>query len=390
MKTLVVLGLTVLQNAVPVQPPQSPLPQGAPVPAVPEEPPAAPSVPPYEGGFVRGMRELRQHARAGEYEQALALADGLLAAEPGGSWRTSVENATGGWSEGVLAQFEGPLEWLGVETRTSADRAEVHYARGFVLHELARREESRESFGKARVLAGPGPTRLDAVYDLGTSALLEGEEWRAKIPEISGAQTPPAPGPAVPPAGSGSPIPGAQPPAPEDPLPRAKAAYLEAREHLVERLRSDWQDADSRANAELVMRRLREIEKIEKQREEEQKQQQQQQPQDQKKDPQQNQGQDKPQGDQQKQEKPEDQKPDEQKDKPPEEKKDESKPEDASKDDSSKNEPPKDPASKPEEHQLTKEEVQRLLDKLAEHEKEGEEVHERLQRLRRVPVKRDW
>ncbi len=357
--------------------------QSAPVPALlPAEESSAPSAPPYEGSFSEGMRELRQHARAGEYEEALALADGLLAAEVGGSWRTSVESRTGGWSEALLSHLEGPLEWLGVSMRTSADRAEVHYARGVVLHELARPEESRESFGKARMLAGPGPTRLDAVYDLGTSALFEGEAWRAKIPEISGAQNPPIPGApsAGPGAGPGQPLPGAQAPAEEDPLARAKAAYLDAREHLLERLRSDWQDADSRANVELALRRLRELEAIERQRKEEE----QQKPQDQKQDPKQKQDQDPKPGDKEKQDQPEDEKSEQQQDKPQEPKPDESKPEEPPKDES------KDEAAQPEEKELTKEEVQRLLDRLAEHEKEGEEVHQRLQRLRRVPVKRDW
>jgi len=47
-----------------------------------------------------------------------------------------------------------------------------------------------------------------------------------------------------------------------------------AKEHLVERLRADWRDEDTRANLEWIQRRLAELEEIERQREEQQQEQQ--------------------------------------------------------------------------------------------------------------------
>src|SRR5690606_24191728 len=134
-----------------------------------------------------------------------------------------------------------------------------------------RREQACLAFESARLLAGPGALRLDATYDLGSLFLAAGEEQRAKLPEISGQPAQPPPPPPV--AAPG----GAAPQAPPDPLQLARAAYLAARERLVERLRMDWRDPDTQANVELVQRRLRELDEIERQREQEKKEQEQQQ-----------------------------------------------------------------------------------------------------------------
>ena len=48
------------------------------------------------------------------------------------------------------------------------------------------------------------------------------------------------------------------------------------------------------------------------------------------------------------------------------------------------------PEGEPEERFLTEEEMKRLLDQLREHDEEGERMRERIRRIRRVPVKRDW
>jgi hypothetical protein len=163
-------------------------------------------------------------------------------------------------------------------------QAKAHFALGVIAATRALenpeegeplRAAARDAFHAARALAGPGELRADATYDLGTLVLLHAEEVRATLPEVGGAAA--APGVQAMQALPGAP-PAAAPGAEEetDPLEEARALYTEARTWLVERLRLDWQDADTRANLQLVQRRLRELDEIEKQREEQQQEQQQQ------------------------------------------------------------------------------------------------------------------
>ncbi len=269
--------------------------------------------------------------------------------------------------------------------------AELHFARGVILFssELESPAGSGESgpglrsagaaFSSARALAGPTSLRLDATYDLASCSFQEGERARAQLPEVSGA---PMGG-----AGAGAaPAGGAH--AGPDPLQVARAAYSKAKAIFLERLRADWRDADTRANLELLQRRLAELDEIEKKREEEKQQQQQ-------KDPQQDPQQGKPEDP-----KPQDSsgEPKESRETPQEEPKPESEGEEQGK------EPPpsepsadqEDPASQPEGSQsgeevhLTREEVQQLLDKLGELEEQAAAIEAALREVRRVPVARDW
>lgn len=338
----------------------------------------------YPGSFAAGMAELRELAEAQAFDEALAVGDSLLAPSGFASWRAWLEGKTRGHSEWVLGPLEAPLEWFGLERLDGRERAEVHYARALV--QLGRQDgaAASESLERARALAGPGPTRLDAVYNLATLDLLAAEGARAKIPEISGA--PPAP-----PAGA---VPGAggvaAPADPEepDPLELARAGYLSAREHFVERLRADWTDPDVRANCELTLRRLRELDEIERQRQEQQQEQQEEQQQ-------QQQNQDGEKGedseeqqeqDQEQQEQPQDEDGEPQDEEQPEEQPDEGDEESSEEEQPAESED----EQEPEERHLTQEEMKRLLELLKEIDETGEELRERLRGTRRVPVKKDW
>ena len=349
--------------------------------------------------FSFRMGELVELARSGQNESALAIGDELLEPNAFTRLRGKLAGKTGGWSEAAFDWLDAPLRWAGFETRTARDRAAVQLARGVLLDRLQRPEEAFEACREARLLAGPGGTRLDATYDLGCLALREGERWRAQIPELAGAggapPVPPAAAPGGPtgPGTAGAPgVPGA-PGAEVDPLQAAREAYLRAREHFVERLRADWQDGDTRANAELTLRRLRELAELEQQRQEQE--QEQEQEQDQQQDSQQE-------GDSEESQDSQSQDPESQDEQQSEQDPDESEPSeeqtDESQEDSQEEQGAEDPAESEQEQaegevseqELTREEVQRLLQRLSEHEKEGEELRSRIRRLRRVPVERDW
>jgi hypothetical protein len=380
--------LPILLALVIPQSPTAPAQSAPPVPTavdVPSE--AASDVAPWKGSFEEGFSALRAHAEKREFDEAISIANGLLAPHSILRWKLDLA-AKGGWRETLCDAIDPLLDfagWNGLEPRV---RAEVWFAKG-VIQTLAKDAGAAEdAFEKARELAGPGELRNDAMYDLGCLALALGEEQRAKLPEISGQPAQPAmpPIPTTPGA--------AAPPKEPDPLELARAAYLHARERFVERLKSDWNDADTRANVELVMKRLKELDEIEKKREEQKKQDenkdkqdkdQQKQDQDQK-DKQDKDNKEKPKDDK----KPEDQKePDK---KPGEDKKDEQKPPEQpkpeeKKDDAKKPEPPK---VDPKEQQMSKEEMTQILDKLKQLEEQATRLQEQLKQSRRVRVKKDW
>lgn len=331
--------------------------------------PAAPPAPAFRGSFADGLAELRTLALAKEEQQALALA-------------TELE----------------PL------ARGDAQRAALAYARGVTHQRLAERQPAGAEFQHARA-DGRDELRLSSIYNLGALALDEAEGWYKQLPEVSG-QTP-QPGAGAPPAAPVPPVPpvpnSATPggaPKPPDALAEARKAYLAAREHLVERLRAQWDDADTRADVELVQKRLKRLDEIEKQRKEQQQKQKdpQQKPQDDKQDPKQD-----PKDPQQKQDpkdkqdgqdqKPEDKPQDQPQDQPPSEKpqdKDKPQPDPQQKPEEQK---PPEPQTKPadaQEKQLTQEEMTRLLDKLQELEQQAEKLRAKIHKARRQSVKKDW
>lgn len=368
----------------------------APVTSVAEAP--APPVASWDRPFADGLMEVRRLAESGSIDEAVAIAERLVAPN---SLARKVEELVraGGWKARAGRALESVGDTLDLLGPPPAVRAEAQHARAVALRlgadraeaedeRAVRREQAGLAFESARLLAGPGALRLDATYDLGSLFLAAGEEQRAKLPEISGQPAQPPPPPPV--AAPG----GAAPQAPPDPLQLARAAYLAARERLVERLRMDWRDPDTQANVELVQRRLRELDEIERQREQEKKEQEQQQKDEQKdqqkqdqKDPSKEEKPDESK-DQQKPDQPEEQdpgqdqepKPDPMEEPPPEDgqdKKQEQAPEPK----------PADPKDAP---KMSKEEMLQLLERLEKIEEVQKDLQEKLKRMRRVSVEKDW
>jgi hypothetical protein len=365
-----------------------------------EQKPAAESAPiAWPGTFSEGFEQIRQFAEKQQLESAQKIADALLAPNSFLRWKLDFA-ARGGWRARAVKVADPLLDvagWNGLDPNT---RAEVWFAKGVVATLAKDREAAEADFWKARGTTTDASLQRDAIYDLGSIALQAGEEARAKLPEISGQ---PAPPPAAQPTAPGSP--GAPPPgAPgaaqaPDPLQVAREAYLLARDRFVERLRDQWQDADTQADVELCLKRLRELDDIEKKRkEEEQKKKDEQQ----KKDQQKKQDQDKKDKDKDKQD---------QKDKPDQNGKDDPnkepekpKDEDKKKPEDKKPDQPKDQKDKDadkdkkkdaqptekQNEQMSPEEMTQLLDRLQRIEEEHRKIEAQLRAMRRAKVKKDW
>lgn len=299
---------------------------------------------PGQGTLAQGLKRVEELALAGQKAEALALTEQLLA------------------------------------SRTSRECAAIEYARGVVHAGAGEREPAAASFQRARA-DGVGELRLAAMYNLGSLALEQAEEWFKKLSEVSGKPA------AAPPQG--------QPPGP-DPLQEAKKGYMAARERFVERLRAQWNDADTRADVELVQRRLKRLEEIEQQRKEEQQKQQQdkqdskndknQQDKQDPKDKQDKQDPDKPKDDPKDKQDPQPQPDAKDKDKQDPQKPEQPKPEDQQKPGDENKPQPKDEQQK----QLSKEELTRLLDKLQQLEEQAAKLRAQIHKARRVAVKKDW
>jgi hypothetical protein len=373
------------------QAPAAPPAKHAPAPSAPSASdaapePAPPPVEPWPGTVTEGLHELRALAEGGDPAAARALGTRLLAPTPFLRWKETAL-AAGGWRRRMVQGLEPVLDALGFEALSPRARAEVRFASGVAAAKGEDRAGAASDFESARALAGPGELRLASGYQLATTALLEAEALRAQIPELQpqGAQGQPATPPGMP-ALPG--VPGGQPGAEgPDPIAVARSAYLVARERFVERLRADWNDADTRANTELVMKRLRELDELEKKREEQKKQQQKDDP---NQDPeQQNDSKDK-QDQKDPSKDPKDPK-DDPKDTPPDQPKDEKPPEEPKPEDAEQ-EPPKDPPPPQpgEERELSKEELTRLLDLLKQREQQWKKLQAQMQQARRAKVKKDW
>lgn len=313
------------------------------------EVPELPDIGHYDGSFPEGMHEIVRLTEGGNPDQAFVISEELLSGTRYSSLRTWVTEHTWQPLDVCFAALDGPLRWLGFRTRTTAERGQVHYARGLVFEELE--GPGGPSFELARQSAGYGEIRGAAIYNLGTLRLRKGEVQRAEIPEISG--VPPLP-----------PTPGAE--EPPDPLKEARRHYKAARRHFVERLRYDWQDADTRANVELVIRRLRELDEIEQQREEQE--------------GEEEENPDENQESESEEENPEDQESEEEQETP-----EDAEPPENAEPEEGEQQPPEE-----EEEALTTEQLQRLLQRLEAHEKDGERVRNELRRASAGRVRRDW
>ncbi len=390
----------------------------APAPAEPQaaEPPNGPQVSPWSDSAVAGLREIRRLATEERYDEARALARGILVPHGLARVREDLDDTRVG---GVLLKPVDPvLERLGWNGPPERTRAEVSYADGVVAALAGDGDAALESFERAASLAGPGSLRLESLYDRGTVLLAGAESLRAQIPEL---QDPAAAlAPTAPPPGSPG-TPGADDEEPPDFLKLARRAYEAARAAFVERLRADWRDEDTRANLELIQRRLRELDEIEEQRQEQQEEQQQGEEGDEQQEGEEGEEREQEgeegeeqgegeegedgQGDGEDGEGPRedpDESPDPSEEESPAESEEEREPEESEEDVAESEEESTDEAeesetsaeeaqpAEEEERVLTREEVVRLLDRLREIDEQAEALRARLRQRGRVAVEKDW
>ncbi len=408
MKALL-LAPVVLALGVQAPAPDSPAPQPADV------APAGSSVAepaPWDGTAVDGLAEIRRLASEERFDEAREVADRILV--PHGLARLRARADERAWTAALVRPLDPALEALGWNGPPERTRAEVRYADGVTAALAGAAEDAVAAFEGAASLAGPGTLRLEALYDRGAVLLAAAEALRAQIPELQDPAAALAPAPVSPgapgaPGGRGAP----DEEEPPDFLELARDAYGAAKAAFVERLRADWTDEDTRANLELIQRRLRELDEIEQQREEQEEEQQ---------DPEQSpedseqQGEEGEEGDEQQesedqqdgsdeqesdepseqQEPQEPEESDEEGEESPQEEQDEPDPTAESEEESeeeaeeSETAPEEAQASEEEERVLTREEVVRLLDRLREIDEEAEALRARLRQRGRVTVEKDW
>lgn len=325
----------------------------------------APAPEPFAGTLREARAKLQTLTEAAKHEAAQSLAESALAKS---DWELAPER----------------------------ERAEFHFAHGVARGAAQAYPEAAQAAHAARGLSGSSELGLASAYNAGTFRLLRAEELRREVPEIRAKLKLPAAGPS--PSGA----PQTAPPGTEtasDPIATARSAYLAARADLLESWRADGSHSDTRANLELVVRRLRELDALEREREEQQSEQNERKDPEQKQDPQKQdeKPQDKPEDPQNQQQDPQqnpEQKPqDEPKDPKDEEGKEPPKPEEGEQETPKDESEPKggaEPAQPQDERLLTPEEIQRLLQQLEKIEDQAAQVQAALRRARRVPVKRDW
>lgn len=328
------------------------------VPAVPAaSADAAPKVVPYVGSLREGRLEVARLSKRDEHAAAREVAQSLLA----------------------KPDFDLAPE---------LERAEALYAIGLAHGRAGELPEAVEHFHRARGVAGSGELGRAAAYNSGTFLLQGAESLRQQIPELREklGLPPLEPDPAANSGGASQAT---------DALAVAREAYLVARSELADALRSERLAEDVRANLELCVRRLRELDAIERQREE-QKQEQQDEQQKQENDEQQSKGSQDPKDSEQKQDPKEKPANDEQQPEP--------KPEPSKEEEQKQGEKPEESEPKPEESkesqakpdaaqeppQLSAEEMQRLLQQLQQIDEKAKQVEAMLRERRRQPVKRDW
>ena len=268
------------------------------------------------------------------------------------------------------------------ETRDEALRAEFRYAEGLVRAQQEVFRASSAAFASCRALAGPGELRVLATYNQGTVELLQAEAERLATYERLEAQ-----------AASGQPPPETD----ESPFAVLRVLYLRAKATLLEGLRADFSHEDTRANLELIQRRLAELDELE-QQSEEQEQPEQQPEEGEEGDEEQEEGEgeegegegsegedqegEQQEGENQEQGEP----PPDQGEGAAEETNQESMPQNEELPEVQEHEMPEQAA----ERLLTREEVMRLLDKLGQLEEEADALETLLRASQRIPVEKDW
>jgi len=321
----------------------------------------------WSGSLHAGLLELQRLSDGAEHAAAVELGGQLLRGQ-----HTDVELAAVQYARGVAGEraFLARSEDLRSAPPPSNPDEQPE------LLDAKSLEPVRGPFRAALSLAGDGDLRLDSAYALATLQLLLGEEYRAQLLNALPAAPPQQPGGQAPPTqrqtlgvrygiSPGEDV--------QDPLPLAREAYLAAREEFALRLALDWRDPDARANTELCIRRLRELDEFERQREEQE--------QEQDSEQQQEDGGDSEDQEESDEEESEQEQEEQQPGEGEREQEEEQQPEETSE---------AGPETPPEERLLTREEVKRLLDRLSEIEERRDELNARIQGLRRQPAEKDW
>jgi len=305
--------------------------------------------PRWDGTLQQGLEELTRRIESRDSARVVELVDALLQPD-----RYSVARsqwlAAGGWRAHTAGLADPFAERLGLRELAPRLVSQLHLARADALVMLGRAAEARAAYELARA-DGAAQERLAAIDALVDLDMVVAEEARKRV------DAPPEPDAK-----------------PAELMAAARKAYVDVRLRLIERLRLDPSDADARADAEWVQRRLEELKRLEEERKQQQNQQQK--------------------SDQQKQD---EQKPNEQKQQDPnqqqEQKPDEQKPQQDPQQDAQQDQQQsqsKD-APKPEDARpLTKEEAQQLLDRLQDLDKKGEQLRQSLIKARREKVDKDW
>ena len=332
--------------------------------------------PAYPGRFLTGYDEAMAAYESGDLESVRQIGATLTRSTSTEALLMALDPDGGAWWSRVFTDVAGRLGW---ESRTPLQSAYAHHLIACAERRADDLDAAEPHLEKARAWAGPGALRLDAIYDLGWIDLHRAEALYDTIPEVHGGSNDPM-SPGYVPDDANT----------EDPLAPAKAAYLAARAHFAERLRMDWQDADTRANVELIQRRLKSIADIEEQRK-------------------QDEGQERSdEGDPENQDNPESQDQDSNGQKSPGgEQSENQEPKEGSEDQESEGEQQDaedaepeetkegetneaEEGEEPEETHMTKEEMQRLLDNLKDHGEVGEDIMKMNRRRQRVRVEKDW
>jgi len=270
---------------------------------------------------------------------------------------------------------------------TDLERAHLRYAKGIVLDRLGEIAPALMEFQAAAALAGPGEIRTRGLYNRGTIQLLATEAKRDGFIEESKAQA--GGGAPVP---SPPPLPGAPDEEPENPIEVLREGYGKARNFLLEHMKLDSSHVDTRANLELIVRRLRELDLIEEQQEDQEQDQEQEE-------------QDGEESEDSEEESDEASEPEE--DSPSDE--DSQSSEESEEPEDEEGEPEEEPAPSEEEQEqeeapkeeepagapmqledMSPQELARLLDDLSALEEKQAALQKRLQGARQVPVDRDW
>ena len=321
----------------------------------------------FAGSLEAGLAEMQRRAQeiniadAEEFAQRLMVPKRLDRVQ---SWLQEHAGFLGARGQGMTLDF---LDWLGLASRTAEQRAVVHYDLGLLQAQAEAREPARASFESSIYLAA-GPTRELGTYNLGCLDLTAAEELFQQIPEVHG-RTRSAMSPGF--------VPSTQQGDEEEPdyLKLSRAKYKAALGHFVQRLRLNWQDADTRANVEWIQNRLEELRKIEEKRQS---------------DEGQGMAEDDPSQDQENQPTEDEQQDGGEQGAKSEQEQSEDAQQQESEGPEGESGEENERQEREEERLLTEEEIKRLLKRLEQHDKEGERLRQLVQPRPRGRVKKDW